>query len=530
MSKILYFTSWYEEKNEQRYKELLHCLNKLLLNTKIDKIYLLCEGCSSPITDPKIVPILLNVRPTYSLFFNMMNKVSSPGDVVIMANTDIYVDEANISKTEQIKLNECYALSRWDISPKGDIVHYDRVDTQDIWIFRAPLKTIPAPFCLGKPGCDNRIAKLIKDVSYIITNPSKSIRFYHLHNSGIRNYTRQDQVPGPYELIPTTFLINSPASIPASPLNKNPPLFKSILHIGFPVPPLELAFNKDSESYKFIGWVDYQKKLPQLENIIKREVMIKKYDLIFLQLQNPGILSVRLLRDIKRISPESKIVNWSGDVRAPQPAWYTETGRLIHLTSFSNQTDVDIIEKNGIKAAHLQVGFDNKIYMPGVARKKWPDIVFMGNNYRTHFPLSPFREQMVNFLKKKYPTQFGVYGSGWNGVNLMDKPLDEADCYKGCKIAINLSHFDYKRFSSDRIFRIMGSGAFCLTKVYPEMEIDFKVGEHLDVWSTLPELEERINFYLNNPDERKRIAQNGCELAHSKHTWKNRLEELKTLL
>lgn len=50
-------------------------------------------------------------------------------------------------------------------------------------------------------NCDNAIANRLENAGYNVLNPSKDIRTFHLHNSGIRNYTSKDRVPPPYKLI-----------------------------------------------------------------------------------------------------------------------------------------------------------------------------------------------------------------------------------------------------------------------------------------------------------------------------------------
>jgi len=141
---------------------------------------------------------------------------------------------------------------------------------------------------------------------------------------------------------------------------------------------------------------------------------------------------------------------------------------------------------------------------------------------------------MVQYLKEKYKNRFGVYGNNWNSGNgsLMGDLNKEVDCYRGCKIAVNLSHFDYDKYSSDRIFRMMGTGAFCLTKWYPKIEEDFIDGVHLRVWKTFEELSSMVDYYLapQNQAERRGIAEAGQYLVSTKHTWETRLDDLTKII
>jgi spore maturation protein CgeB len=127
----------------------------------------------------------------------------------------------------------------------------------------------------------------------------------------------------------------------------------------------------------------------------------------------------------------------------------------------------------------------------------------------------------------------GLYGNGWGGMetgNLMGKEVEEADCYRGCKIAISISHFDYKNYYSDRQLRIMGSGACCLVKEYPGCHEDFKNGEEVIFFRDEKDLLAKVEFLLQNEAVRKDIAIKGCKKVHAECTWDNRIDQLLTLL
>lgn len=312
----------------------------------------------------------------------------------------------------------------------------------------------------------------------------------------------------------------------------------AVLHVGFVQPPLERAFAESFEYYTFICWTDYQKKLEELRGKIIDALRERAYDLIFFQIQTADVITPAFCKTLKEILPNVKIVNWTGDVRHPLPAWYLEVGAAIDITLFSNNTDAQTAAAKGVTAGYLQIGFDDAIFKPAVASLfDAPEIVFMGNNYSDTFPLSQLRYDMVTHLHKRYGQRFGVYGGNWKELekgNLMGKENQEAACYRACRIAINLSHYDYELYSSDRIFRIMGSGAFCLSKMYPGLEKEFTPGVDLGLWhfSNLGfgDLNSKIDYYLDHEEERQKIAKTGCELVHNKYTWRNRVEELRKII
>ena len=118
-------------------------------------------------------------------------------DISIWCNSDIFFDDT-IQLVSKIGHNELWALARWEWRPDGSATHFYRPDSQDSWIVRGKVENVNANFPFGIPGSDNKLAYQFKEAGYKISNPSKTIKTYHVHNSNIRNYTRQETIPGPY--------------------------------------------------------------------------------------------------------------------------------------------------------------------------------------------------------------------------------------------------------------------------------------------------------------------------------------------
>lgn len=264
-----------------------------------------------------------------------------------------------------------------------------------------------------------------------------------------------------------------------------------------------------------------------LQRQIKEIAKTQLPNLIFMQLQGANILSEDTLNFIKRTG--AFIVQWTGDARQPTPNHYLDIGSKINLSLFGNTEDIEALTAKGINADFLQISADHTIYKP--SRKH--EIVFMGNNYPNKFPLSKFRQDMCEFLKKNYGDRFGVYGLSWGGElcaeNLMYNQVKEAEVYQNCKIAINCSHYDLRRYTSDRFFRILLSGAFCLSKEFPNMD-EYLPDVNFATFKDLSTLKSKIDYYLENDAERINIAKNGHKMAISKWTWKHRANELLKLV
>jgi len=112
---------------------------------------------------------------------------------------------------------------------------------------------------------------------------------------------------------------------------------------------------------------------------------------------------------------------------------------------------------------------DMDVYKP--AEKERSGVVFIGNNFENsshNFPLSIERAAMVEYLQNVFPDQFKVYGGNWNGSPMLMQK-GEIEVLQSAAIAINQNNFDEELYTSDRIWRILATGALCLTKYFVGM-------------------------------------------------------------
>lgn len=249
-------------------------------------------------------------------------------------------------------------------------------------------------------------------------------------------------------------------------------------------------------------------------------------DIVFMQVQAPNIIKIETVKHF--YNHGCKVVNWTGDVRHVTPHWMVEMAPYV-ISSFSNMFDVMYINNKGFNSEYLEIGYNPLIYKPEGDKIDCPEIVFMANNYgKDYFPLSNFRQDIVTKLNKHYGARFGVFGNGWQMAkgNANHSQAEEAKHYRGAKIAINCSHFNYERYSSDRILRILGTGTFCLSHHYINIEQDYIPTKHLDTFNTIEGLINKINYYLEHEDERNKIAKAGNELVLNRNTFKHQVENI----
>lgn len=302
-----------------------------------------------------------------------------------------------------------------------------------------------------------------------------------------------------------------------------------ILHIGlcangYPLNGFQKALINRAYEYKELncGEMHFNEKAISLANSMKP-------DIIFIQIQNSGIISIDTVIKLKQTG--AYVVNWTGDVREDVPKWMIDIAPHLDNTLFSNMTDVYKMREMGFKSDYLEIGVDENIFTGVGHSNKIEPIVFFGNNYGSgYFPMSQYRIDMVSHLKRTFKNNFGVYGNGYAEAsgNFCSSQHEESAAYRGTKMAINVSHFEYERYSSDRMLRILGSGTLCLAKWYPSIEKDFIDGKHIRTWKTLEELTELCNYYLdeNNEAQRAKIAKSGMRLCHKKFTFNSMVDNL----
>ena len=213
------YINFYIDKQPTRQAELEACLLANVNNPFLDRIIIVldykdkeqlietlekAEGKKAE----KIHHVIKDNRPSYNYYFHLSHQF--PDDINIIANTDMVIGRNALEILKKWKWkNHCLALSRWDYlcdnMNEHNTRHHANRDSQDVWMVKGRFKSIPeANFPLGKKGCDNRIAWLL-DKHYIVINPSHTIRTFHYHLTGIRNYkphgTNEDLVHPPYHLI-----------------------------------------------------------------------------------------------------------------------------------------------------------------------------------------------------------------------------------------------------------------------------------------------------------------------------------------
>jgi hypothetical protein len=200
------------------------------------------------------------------------------------------------------------------------------------------------------------------------------------------------------------------------------------------------------------------------------------------------------------------------------------TGAFIKAMGFdvifhANKLYANHFKKMSARTAFLPYAFDSEHFYR-INKKPTKQVAIIGTAY-------PQRVEYVKKLKK-----MGAEVEFINGVFREDFVAAINDL----KIHLNLNIYGPggDGLLVARVWETIGCGTFLLTQRKDFIEDFFKDGKHLALFDSESECAEKIKYYLENEDEREKIAEAGYELGLKNHTYVARaqtmLSEVKDLL
>jgi len=148
---------------------------------------------------------------------------------------------------------------------------------------------------------------------------------------------------------------------------------------------------------------------------------------------------------------------------------------------------------------------DSSFYKKMKVKKEWKaDVLWTG---RPGFGDNKLRNDIILTLRelKKYDVRMHIDSLSWLG-----NP-EYLWAINGAKIGIGSNSFNKPKYSSDRLGNYMACGTFYLTQRIEGMNECFKEGWDYDCFDTIGEMLEKIDYYIKNDKERRKIAKNGRE-------------------
>jgi len=196
----------------------------------------------------------------------------------------------------------------------------------------------------------------------------------------------------------------------------------------------------------------------------------------------------------------------------------------------------ELLAKAGLKKTQwLPFACDIEVHKPvevSFEEKKMygSEVTFVGSYY-------PNRGET---LEKISDFDLRVWGPGWDKLphnspleklteNIQLKPEEWIKIFSSSKINIVIHYQDCKTPSyqaSPKVYEALACKSFLLVDNQKDIESLFEGGRHLVIFKDIEDLREKIRYYLNHPEERKKITNQGYEEVIQKHDYLHRLRKM----
>ena len=107
-----------------------------------------------------------------------------------------------------------------------------------------------------------------------------------------------------------------------------------------------------------------------------------------------------------------------------------------------------------------------------------------------------------------------------------DYYTDMPQIFHKSAINLNITHRAIKSGISLRALDVMGAGGFLISNYQPELCELFVPNEEFVCYYDMLDLQEKVCYYMKNPDERKAIAKRGQEKIERYYTYEIQLKKM----
>jgi spore maturation protein CgeB len=210
------------------------------------------------------------------------------------------------------------------------------------------------------------------------------------------------------------------------------------------------------------------------------------------------------------------------------------------------------IQKDGFFEELRKTGIRNFHYLPLAAdpcvhkkigvteeEKKYygSDVSFVGAGYYNRRHLF---KGLIDYDLKIWGTDWDMSSALAGCVQRTGGKVDTEETvliFNASGINLNLHSSTYHRgvnpfgdFVNPRTFEIAACGGFQLADRRSELKSLFRGGEEIVVFEDLEDLRKKIDHYLENPEERNRIAEKARQRVLREHTYENRMKDMLEFL
>jgi spore maturation protein CgeB len=192
---------------------------------------------------------------------------------------------------------------------------------------------------------------------------------------------------------------------------------------------------------------------------------------------------------------------------------------------------IPALRANGVRRpAYLPMAVDPALYRPlaldeGERAALQGDVCFVGTWY-------PNRDELLRRLRD---FRVQIWGGGWPlAIARPGHPLrssyrgrafgeDVVRIYCAHRAVINIQHPQSKDGQNMRAFEAPACGSLTFTPMTAELPTLFRPGEEIVAYDDLESLRGKLRYYLDHPDDARRVASAGMRRARGEHTYRDRI-------
>ncbi|MCF8724335.1 spore maturation protein CgeB [Nitrospina gracilis] len=248
------------------------------------------------------------------------------------------------------------------------------------------------------------------------------------------------------------------------------------------------------------------------------------------------------------MSPEA--ISKFREMKTPVAFWFVEDfNTLTYWKDVAGLYDYFFTIQQGEFFRKMKAqGLDNFYYLPQAAHPETQYPVALNEDEYKQFSadLSFMGEGYYNRHKaftRLLDQNFKIWGTGWNQDPVFwphlqnnGERVSSEDCvkiYNAGKVNLNLHSSTYHDginpngdFVNPRTFEIAACGGFQLVDERSELGDCFQIGEEMVTFSNLEEMRAKALYYLENPEERRKVAERGRQRVLREHTIRHRMHEM----
>lgn len=265
--------------------------------------------------------------------------------------------------------------------------------------------------------------------------------------------------------------------------------------------------------------------------------LVNPYFLYKLNRQNPDLVlfskAEKLnLNSIKKACKKYPAAMWYFDANIPFKNDILERAKLVDIFFLTNKSQASELKKKGVsRAVFLPQACGLEYDLAENLTKKY-EVSFIGNNNSNS---KNFRTELLLKISKHF--NLHIWGRGWSKYDehfdFKDQMVYNREYARICKqskVLIDCRSYDslsdLEGYFSNRVWMTLGYGGFLISQYNPAMQKFFDHGKHLVFFKNIPEAIEAIEYYLNNEEERKLIAQQARKYVRNNHNYVKRVKKI----